>query len=183
MKDIVIDTLGLPAASQFTFSFSPINVGPLTFTPVIAALQADKITVTRDAKLPNGIAVYSYKHNRYRLGFDATNGNADRQAVIVHESIHAALDILASPVTVKVSEAAAYIAQCLFYYYSNQSAFQGGTTPTFANGTLRAAWGVAMTALKTPALTDADLAPLYTALASDPLYRGRLDKSDAFDGV
>ena len=94
-----------------------------------------------------------------------------------------ALDILGSPVTVKVSEAAAYIAQCLFYYNSNQSAFQGGKTPSFGNGTLRAAWGVAMTALKTPALTDADLAPLYTALASDPLYRGRLDKSDAFDGV
>lgn len=183
MKDVVIDTLGLPAASQFTFSFGPINVGPLTFTPVVAALQADKITAVHDAKLPNGVAVYSYKHNRYRLGFDAANGNADRQAVIVHESVHAALDILATPVTVKVSEAAAYIAQCLFYYYSNQSAFQGGKAPSFANGTLRAAWGVAMGALKTPALTDADLAPLYTALGSDPLYRGRLDKSDAFDGV
>ncbi|MBI1219770.1 MAG: hypothetical protein GC186_14605 [Rhodobacteraceae bacterium] len=183
MKDLVIDTLGLPGATKFTFSIGAIKVGPGTFGPVIQAIKDGKITVEFSNKLPANIAVYSYKHNRYRLGFQAVSGNADKEAVIVHESVHAALDILATPVTVKLSESAAYIAQCLYYYYSNQSAFQGGQKPSFANKTLAAAWTVAMGALTTPDVTDSAAAPLYAALAADPLYQGRLNKTDAFDGV
>lgn len=183
MKQMIIDTLGLSAATQVAFSLAGITVGPLTFTPVKDALDSDKIGVAFSDRHGAEVAVYSYRHNRYTLGFRQTNSDANRESLLVHESLHAAMDIAAKPATVKNAEAAAYIAQCQFYYYRNQTAIDGGQAPTFRNATLRAAWPIAMAARSTPAITEDTLRPLYSALANDPLYHGRTDNTESYDGV
>jgi len=183
MVDLVTEVLDLPSTLRISFSFGAVTLGNASFKSVVTALAGGKITIVVNPKLGTNTAIYSWKKNRFTFGFSGAAGNADRESLVVHESVHAALDAAASPMAVKQSEAAAYIAQCLYYYYRNETEFAGGKTPSFGDPILKAAWPVSQIVLTKPALTDADVAPLLTAIAQHPLYKGRADKSDAFDGV
>jgi len=183
MSDMVRDVLDLPSTLRVSFSFGAVSVGNASFKAVVTALEADKIKIVVNPKLGANTAIYSWKKNRFTFGFSTAAGNADRESLVVHEAVHAGFDAAGSPMGVKQSEAAAYIAQCLYYYYRNETEFAGGKSPSFGDPILKAAWPVSQIVLIRPALTDADVAPLLDAIAKHPLYKSRADKSDEFDGV
>lgn len=183
MADIVTEVLELPSTLRIAFSFGAVTVGNAGFKSVVDALAAGKITIVVNPKLGANTAVYSFKKNRFSFGFKGAAGNGDRESLVVHESVHAALDVSKSPLRVKQSEAAAYIAQCLYYYYRNESEFSGGRSPTFGDPILKAAWPVSQIVLTRAKLEDADVEPLFKAIAEHALYKGRADNTDDFDGV
>ena len=134
-------------------------------------------------KLPANKAIYRYTHNTLFLGFN-TGLNADKEALIVHECTHAAMDIAGKTLQRNYSEAAAYIAQCLFFFYKNKAALsKPGIKPKFRSSLLRKAWEVAMKALKSSVLTNKDIKPLLSEIAKHPLYKRRHLKNVAYDGV
>jgi len=183
MKEIVLSVLNQPAIRRIAFSFGPITINAMSFEPVKTALNDDRITVVHSSNLGANRAVYSFTNNRFRLGFRTLSGSIDREALIAHEATHAALDAASVPRSVKQSEAAAYIQQCAYFYYRNESAFQDGAQPTFADPILRAAWPVSQIARRRTQLTDAEVEPLFTAIAAHSLYHGREDDEEGFDGV
>ena len=81
------------------------------------------------------------------------------------------------------SEAAAYVAQCLYYYYINEAALASGKTPTFNNALLKAAWDVATKARQNSSLSDQDIKPLLDEIAKDSSYKDRVTQNENYDGV
>ena len=184
MKQMVLDVLNRAEIRRIAFSFGPpITINGLSFEPVKTALNNDDITVRYSASLGPGVAKYSHTHDRFSLGFRQLGNNIDLEALIVHEATHAALDAQAVPRLLKRSEAAAYLAQCLYFYYRNEAALQAGAQPTFADPVLRAAWPISEICRRRSSLTDDEVEPLYQAITQRRQYRGRGEDEVAFDGV
>ncbi|MBK1719079.1 hypothetical protein [Thiocystis violacea] len=183
LKDLVISTLDNANVSRIVFSFGPVAVDARSYTSVKDAVRNDRITVVHVPSLGVNRASYRYTHNMFRLGFTAIGGSADRQALLVHEATHAIFDINEMDMKVKESEAGAYIAQCLFFYYVNERAIEGGASPTFADPILQAAWPIAVGATSTPNIPVASLEPLYRAIANSSQYSGTAEDDIDYNGV
>ena len=188
MVDMVTTVLTLPVTQRISFTFGAVMVNSVSFGLVVTAIANGKISIVTDASLGAGFAKYRYTTgptgNRFILGFVSTAGSADREALIVHEAVHAAFDVAVSPMVVKQSEAAAYIPQCLYFYYKHEADFVAGrVAATFAHPVLQAAWPVSQKVLVNPILTEADVAPLLTVIASHGQYSARAELTEDYDGV
>lgn len=183
MKDLVVNTLNDGNVPSIAFSFGPVSVGAAGYTAVKTAVDGGSITVEHVPSLGARGARYRYTHNQFRLGFNSIGGSADKKSLIVHEATHAIFDINRTTMKVKQSEAAAYIAQCMMFYFLNRAALEGGSAaPTFADPILAAAWPIATAAIATPAVPEASLAPLYTAIANNSMYADA-EEDEGYDGI
>ncbi len=183
MKTMVTSLLSKSVVKKIKFKSGSISIDSQSFQQVKTKINGGNIKIVYKAKLGGKKAIYRYTHNTLFVGFQATGGNADREALLVHECTHAALDIAGKKMLVKQSEAAAYIAQCLYFYYKNEAAIKKGSKPQFANALLREAWKVAMKAVHNSTLNNTDIQPLLTAVANHPLYKKRHSKQVEYDGV
>jgi len=107
----------------------------------------------------------------------------DKEALVIHECTHAACDIAGKTVVVSHSEAAAYVAQCLYFYYINEAALASGKTPTFNDPILKAAWDVATIARQNSSLSNQDIATLIAEISKHPTYKDRATQDVNYDGV
>jgi hypothetical protein len=177
------DLMIAPYTSKIKLAFGAISLDANSYKAVKTAIDGGKITVQHDAKMGSRSGRYRYTHNTMFLGFPSIT-TQDQQALVVHESTHAAFDIAGKALKVSHSEAAAYIAQCLFFYYANEPALStGNVKPTFASPILQAAWDAAMLARPTGTVTEKDLEKLLAAIAKDADYKDNHDQDEAYDGV
>jgi len=183
MKNMVSTVLSKPEIKKIKFSFKTLNITPASFQQVKAKIHSNKIKVVRSNKLSANDAKYSSVTNTLKLGFSSIGGSTDREALIIHECVHAACDIAGKALRVSHAEAVAYVAQCLFFYFRNESALKSGKTPTFASPVLREAWKTATKARSNYVLKESDIKPLLEAIAKQPNYKNIYSKSYAFDGV
>ncbi len=183
MKKTVTDVLNKPAIRKIAFSFGSIYINASRFASVATAIGNDKITVRYKSSLGSKNGSYVYTANKLLLGFKKTKGDGDREALIVHECVHAAFDITGTAIIVKHSEAAAYIAQCVYFYYQNEGLFTSGGSISFSNPILKAAWKVAMITKKRSRIKNSEMAPLYLAISKHSLYKKSYNKTDNYDGV
>lgn len=183
MKQIVLNTLDKPEIRKIAFGFGTIYINALSFESVKEAIKKDKIKVEYKSSLGANTAKYRYTANTLFLGFKDTGGSTDREALIVHECVHAIFDIAGKTMLVKQSEAAAYVTQVLYFYYRNESVILAGSTPTFKDPILKAAWDVAMIARRRSNITEKEVAPLYTAISKHSLYKNNYNNDEKYDGV
>jgi hypothetical protein len=184
MKKMVMAVLSKPEVAKIKFTLETIKIGSSSFQLVKSKIQGNKIKVGYSAKLGTGVAKYSYKKNTLSLGFKSIGGNADKEALIVHECTHAACDIAGKAMLLTHSEAAAYVAQALYFYYRNEVVLsKPGVKPTFVSALLREAWEVATKARANPKLGKDDIKKLLGLIAKHPLYKKRHSKTEAYDGV
>jgi hypothetical protein len=145
------------------------------------AIQFGKISVVRSEKPTK----YRSTNNTLLLNPKDASAGADMEALIVHECTHAGCDLRKASLTVDYSEAVAFVAQCLFFYYKNEKVLKSGSAkPTFADPILKGAWKVAMK-VKEPgaaALSAADVKPLLNAIASHKNYKNTYSKQVIYDG-
>ncbi|MGL6209799.1 MAG: hypothetical protein ACRC14_08225 [Paracoccaceae bacterium] len=183
MADMVTTVLNLPASKRISFTYGVAVVNTVSFGTVTAALANKLMSVVVNTKLGN-VATYNHKTQKFTFGFADTGGNSDRESLIVHEAAHAAFDVAVTPMSVAQSEAAAHIAQCLYFYFKHETELAGGkAAPAFTNPILKAAWPVSQIALTKPALTDADVQPLTDAIKVSPRYKDTHANTEDFDGV
>lgn len=183
MKQMILDTLERPEIRQMAYGFGTVYINAMNFEGVKQALDDGKISAKYSSKLPANSAKYVYTDNKYVLGFRQLRGDSNREAVIVHESVHAIFDVEVKPLAVKDSEAAAYIAQSLFYYFRNRDALANGNTVTFKDPILKAAWDVSKLCRHRSKLTDAEMQPLFDAIAAHKLYKDSHEDTADYDGV
>ncbi len=179
----VIGVLARPEVGRICFTLGGTSINKSTsFQPVIGAIQKGKITVVASKTIP---MKYSSTSNRLVLNSQGTTGAVDMEGLIVHECTHAACDIGKIKLTVGDSEALAFVAQCLFFYYRAEKDLKSGSVrPTFADPVLKAAWDVAMK-VKEPRSIDlsrADIQPLLTAIAGHKLYKDTYSKEMDYNG-
>lgn len=184
MVDMVTTVLNMPATQRIGFTFGSVWMNSVSFGLVTTALANSLISIVVNTDLGERVAKYNHKRQRFTFGFADTGGSSDREALIVHESVHAAFDVAISPMMVKQSEAAAYIAQCLYFYYKHEADFVAGRiAATFADPILQAAWPVSQKVLTSPRLTEADVAPLVAVISTHDIYKDRADSIEDYDGV
>lgn len=184
MRNMVAKVLARPEVAKIEFSLGKISISSASFKKVGVCIRSGKIKVTHTPKLGRGTAKYRYTKNTLFLGFSSVSGNADSEALIVHECTHAACDIDGKKLLVSQSEAAAYVAQCLYYFYRNEVELsKPGVSPTFKSDLLREAWAAATKARASKALGDADIKPLIDEIEVHKLYKTRHSLMEAYDGV
>jgi len=177
----VVKVLTKAETGKIKFSLGVISIDSNSYKQVKTNIDNGKIKVVYDSKLGKNAAKYRYTHNTLFLGFQLAD-TGDREALIIHECTHAVCDIAKKALLVSQSEAAAYVAQCLYFYYLNEAALAKGTVqPTFKSGILQAAWDVATKARQNSSLSDKDTEKLIAEIAKDPAYKSK--QSYAYDGV
>ena len=185
LSQAITRVLNNAACSKISFTADGTSIGPSDFTAVAGKINSGDITASYESARPALSGEYEYTSDTFKFGFQSTDGDAFREALVAHEATHAALDIRAQSVQVKVSEAAAYLAQALFLYHANRAHFDDGGTIDFPNNApLAAAWTLSESAREQArSYTSSELQPLYTAIDGEPEYAGRGNENDDYDGV
>lgn len=179
----VSDLMISPLTGKVKFSFPSVSIDSTSYKEVKTAIDGGKITVVHDPKLGSRNARYRYTHNKILVGFSSIT-TPDQSALLVHECTHAVFDIAGKGLVVKRSEAAGYIAHCLYYYYANEAVLSSGKAKVnFPDPVLSAAWDVAAKARVNSSLTDDDLKALFAEIAKSDTYKDRYDKDEPYDGV
>lgn len=182
LTKMIETVLSREETAKINFSLEGFWVHKFHFLGVRYAVKNETITVKYDATYSPADAFYHYRGDRFYFGFMETGGNVGREETVVHEAVHAAMDISAQPQYLRVSEGCAYVAGALYVYYRNKHLIDQGKQPSYS-GIAAEAWALAGLARSKPALTRDDAKALYAAIDADEHYKGRLRHSERFDGV
>jgi hypothetical protein len=187
-KDLVIKTLEDPNIKDIKFGIGLYEIDGASFGAVLGAVRSGKITVKYDA---NGGYAAQYNQARNELTLSFTYAPSyNHNALIVHECVHAAMDAQHQKFKLidhMTSEAAGYIAQCMFkitkmapFEFSNRlrSSRHAVTDKIF-----RSAWNIALAYHTGGRISSNDLIDLETALKTHPMYARKSNKIANFGGV
>lgn len=180
----MIDVLKDKNTRRISFTLGNAKVNSAEYKLVAAALKDKSIAVSYNKDLGSDEGRYHYKpRNKFIMGFNAVGANESRMALVVHEASHAVFDLNKTKLKVKESEAAAYIAQALYFYYAwgydEEGEFE---EPTFSTGILTASWAAAKSVAGGGSPSDDELSEIYKELDKHSHYHGRLDVDETFDG-
>jgi hypothetical protein len=175
--DEVIRILTCQAVRRISFSFqtvtaSTITVNATTFQRVADKIRSGTVHVTDDlSQLLSQEDTAEYSPRRNLLIVRPTHNFRANEAVVVHESVHASLDLTRSTIPRVDNEIAAFIAEAFFlrrtgYPYSRYSGDWAESAMPVVNSVLR-----------TGTASSAHIRRLRTAILNDPVYN-----SDAHQG-
>jgi hypothetical protein len=167
MKNQSATLLGRSEVTRINFSLEGMAINQGQFNQIKAAIQNDKIMFVHD-QFSGLKAKYFMDTNEIRSGTGAFLNNEELEQKMVHELTHAIQD-MTMPGQTKVRkhlEAAAYLAQALFIYYTNETEVLNGTfTPDFAGqDVFEEAWKLALIAVNKQQLTPNDYRDLLRAI-------------------
>ncbi|NBC32509.1 MAG: hypothetical protein GVY13_07515 [Alphaproteobacteria bacterium] len=186
-KMTVLTTLGEPAIKSIKFDFRQHKITPDCFAQVRKAIDSGRIAVVVNPKL--GVTgTYDSGSNCLEL-VDGTSTYMERKALIVHECLHAWFDLkLVKNMTVKTSEAAAHLAQCI---YARKKVGEAVAVSSRLQGSNPAkdhvfdlAWtlaGKVINAGKSPSQVEAE--ELEKAVAACPSYQSEAKDICQWNGV
>lgn len=145
LRGRILDILNGPAVARIRFRFpirgSHVTIAPQTFHHVARAIRLGRVTVRAPTDLAAGVAAQYNDVARTRADGTAVAANtlevvsaAGRMdgAYIVHESLHAAYDLLRTGLDANAEEASAYVCTALFCRMT------GLPRPRWANGPIYA---------------------------------------------
>ncbi|WLD12903.1 hypothetical protein [Planctellipticum variicoloris] len=172
-RGLVVRTLMSGAARKTYFVLGPTSITVGEMGKVADYVVHDAIHVRYEPSLGEW-AMYepraAGKENTLFLAFN-TAGRA-RRALIVHEAIHAAMDIRSSLVNTLESEAAAYVGASIYYYHEGERT-KPTSTDTRLNPILSDAWDIGLKKIAGTPVTEAERQELYKKIDAHPKYSGR----------
>ena len=184
-KQTILNTLADPAIAKIKFKIDSFAVSPLSYRKVSKSIKLGRIRVEYNWNV--GTSAYYYeKQNKIEVGFTSAQ-TLTKRAQVVHECTHAAFDINKyAQSTVATSEAAAFIAECLFARinssHPNDPEYRLYDDEEVKDRIYREAWAIAGKILEGKSPTQKDYADLKSAVLEHPDYRhGR--KLSGWDGV
>ncbi|MGY4336592.1 hypothetical protein [Bradyrhizobium sp. LM2.9] len=127
LRSRVLDVLNGPAVARMRFRFpirgSHVTIAPQTFHHVARAIRLGQVTVAVPTDLAAGVAAQYNDVARTRADGTAVAANTLEvvsatgrldAAYIVHESLHAAYDLLRTGLDANAEEASAYVCTALY---------------------------------------------------------------------
>ena len=128
LKISVLQVLNGPTVARIRFRFpirgSHVTIAPQTFHHVARAIVSGRVTVQSPTNLPPSVAA-QYVGRANTLQIRSVAGRLN-EAQVVHESLHAAYDLLRTGIDANAEEASAYVCSALYLRMT---------------GRFRAAWG------------------------------------------
>ena len=178
----VIRALSHPSIKHVNFMLGPYYVSEFQLRRVKACIESTLIRVKYDPSIGGG-AEYDTGTDTIHLSF--TSSSLTRDALIVHECVHAAFDLdNLSASKVDASEAAAYIAQCIVARVRSTDPSQRlmsdheGSDKVF-----EIAWKIAGDVIASNGASEADQAKLKEALKHHRHYGGITGDNAGYNGV
>ena len=183
MHDIVTPILVQPATLRIDFQFQGHHVGFASFQAVIGGLAEGKITVEHDPSTT--MAHYHIAGNKFLLPYDSQPQFLIEEALVVHEAVHAAMDISKAKVTRDISETTAYLAQAIYVYNQMGRSFEPNWAGwPFGEGMLKTAFGASRKAHgRCAILTMEDVKPLYDAVCDHKEYKDNISAVVPYNGI
>lgn len=198
-KKLVLEILRSKPIAALNFTVDGRTIKPSMYEDVAKAIEAKKITIMVDKVSTDGAGAayfYEMKTGDKNVFYDvlglritelSTTSNAVRfkqLADVVHESTHAAFDILKIPnMTQLHSETAAYVAGALYQVTLLVSERGDPTKISFGNPIFAAAWDIAMLLSQKLAVSKQMINKLQTAISNDSLYKDNVKQILPNDGV
>jgi hypothetical protein len=147
-----------PDQYRINFEIHSFHVTNAAFGQVCQAIADQRIGVRYDRTMEGRTLEEGGEQYRRRMLYQptvdrfltpvySTGGDAQIRALIIHEAVHAYADLVrARWMHIETSEASAYIAQSLFYYYITNSGGRGrlGSEDENYDALFQAAWDVAL---------------------------------------
>ena len=186
LANLVRSVLSRPETAKINFSVGGMMIEPSSFRMVKEKILGGQIDVVYDRSLAAKVAKYRPLENTLHLSttFRIDGISTDQEALIIHECVHAAADLSALAVKIGLDEAAAYVAQCLYFYYRNEAALKRqGVRPTFTDPILEEAWKVGTLARSKNKLSDRDIGQLLWVISQHRLYKKNHTFTRPYDGV
>jgi hypothetical protein len=198
-KKLVLDVLRSKPISALDFTLEGRKVSPSMYEDGAKAIESKKITILIDKVSGDGAGAayfFELKRGEKTIMYDllalrfselSTSSNAQRfkqLADIVHESTHAAFDILKTPnMTHLHHETAAYVAGALYQVTLFVAERGDPSKIKFGKPIFSAAWDIALALSRSQAVSKKMITDLQTAISNDPLYKDEVKKIVPNDGV
>ena len=175
--------------SGMDLTVGDLSVSGSEFDTVARKIAANEITVRHDPKLPvhaayTPAADLGLPPNLMQFKF-AHASTSEEQALMVHEAVHAALDVRRDAVSVAETEGLAFVAQSLAILRTLGPS--AGPLATGESGTalddkiLELAWDIAITIDGGGTASDKEVERLHNAIDLHDLYKGK--PAPRYDGV
>lgn len=186
LRNMVAFTLIDPVASRIDFTRHGHRINGPLLRRVASHIVNGDLRVVVDPALGPGEAEYvSVDENAFHLGF-ATASTVTRKGLIVHEAVHAALDMVgAKDMIIMQSEALAYAAQAFYVYENTRN--PGPDNRLHADGAddevYRIAWMIAELLSEKKSIDPVLWYALDNAVTKHRKYRKSWRKKAVFDGI
>ncbi len=185
-RQAVITVLREPSVANLHFQAGTMELRRGDLTLVADAIEHGKIRLLHRPSLGH-MAVYDPSRNRMAIPFDRLPPVGSR-ALIVHEAVHAVMDIRKVPQTMVEAESAAYIAQALYLKLHGLDMADSVVSPGFfANPRNFIAWrlifdrAAAIADTVATTVSDGDLRALAAGLNISKTYEN--EGAPANDGI
>jgi hypothetical protein len=143
-----------------------------------------EIAVVYDSSVGAGEAEYDSGTDAFHLGFRSAH-TPTRKALVVHEAVHAALDLKVAGVTIAESESLAYVVQSFYVreHTVDPEAERLTSENTLKDRVYELAWDMAGTLSKGRQPTSVEWLALDHAVRRHPTYKRTAGNNAGFDGV
>jgi hypothetical protein len=183
----VLAVLNGPVIARIRFRFplghSHVTIAPQTFYVVARAIRSGRVVVRRPTDLGPGVAAQYNDVARTRadrtlvrantLEVNSAGGRLD-QAYVVHESLHAAYDLLRTGLDGNAEEASAYVVTALYCRMTGLPRPKSANEPIYGNAAQAADTLLAQYQKGDPGIPMVGEGPwdaLRLGVAMDPVYR------------
>jgi hypothetical protein len=185
LRRMVAFALADPVLARVNVQHGGRAITGTTLAAVANRVLDGQIDVFVDSTMNSWEAEYDSGTDILHLGF-ASASSRTRKALIVHEAVHAALDLKAvSGMTIAESESLAYVVQC--YYVREDMLDPDAQRLTDANPlkdrVYELAWDMAATLSERNQPTSIEWLALDHAVRRHPKYKGIAGKIADFDGI
>ncbi|KRE13240.1 hypothetical protein ASE66_22630 [Bosea sp. Root483D1] len=139
LRSLVSIVLSSPAVSKVNFKIRGYHVYQEAFSKIKSAVRSERISVVaNDAALKGSLASYKYNQNTIILPSNALNSTAisiDLRASIIHECLHAVLDMdRVDTVSPFEEEACAGLTSAIYVLYHTGKHYRRSGSSFFRNG-------------------------------------------------
>ena len=181
-REATLKALRDPICGKINFKMNGHSVSSTLLRDVAKYIENKKISVVYDPNI-GGKAEYDLKTNTIHLRL--TKNSMTGNGIIVHECVHAGFDMLdKSKMRVATSEAAAYIAQCVYVRAKCKDPNQRLMSKhKKGDKVFELAWEIAGGVLKEKNPTDKQVEALQAAVLQHPNYSKAGNCNAGYDGV
>jgi hypothetical protein len=191
LRSMVASALSGPVIARVNVHHVGRAIFGTTLAAVAIRVLEGEIDVVVDSTMRTWEAEYDSGTDILHLGF-ANASSTTRKALIVHEAVHAALDIKAvSGMTIAESESLAYVVQSFYVrehtlepdVYRLTDPEDGSDRNPWRDRVYELAWDMAATLSKGTQPTSIEWLALDHAVRRHPKYKGFAGNMAAFDGI
>jgi hypothetical protein len=185
LRRLVTGALTSPVVSRVNVSHAGHTITGRSLAAVANRVIDREIGVVRDSSIGAGSAEYDSGSNTFHLGFASATTDT-RKGLIVHEAVHAALDMQsAASMIVAESESLAYVVQCYYVRELTRDPVANRLTSSnpLKDKVYEIAWEMAATLSKGTQPGSIYWNALDSAIRRHPTYRSSSARNAGYNGI